>query len=167
MWMRDNQEPIIIEADTVPKNVYFIISGQIHIMNKEGLYEYGTLSDGSYFGDISLLLDQKEEFSYFYNPHHHKPITMITIRAEKFLEICNKYPLSKDVMMKRSNEKNQIFRNYKTITLIKYMRGIIRKPDVLYHNYNESWASFHKMKIDRDLKISLMKSFVRMWYVHR
>jgi len=104
--MRDNEEPIIIKAGTRPKNVYFIISGQIHIMDKEGIYEYGILSDGSYFGDISLLLDQDEEFSYFYNPQTPKPITMLTIKADKFIEICNKYPLSKDVMLKRTNEKN-------------------------------------------------------------
>jgi len=37
-------------------------------MDKNGLYEYGNLKAGSYFGDISILLDQPEEFSYFYNP---------------------------------------------------------------------------------------------------
>lgn len=101
-------------------------------MDKSGLYEYGVLSDGSYFGDISLLLDKHEEFSYFFNPYLKKPIIMLTLTADKFQEICDKHPLSKDVLIKRSNEKLQIFRNYKTITLIKYMRGIIRKPNVLY-----------------------------------
>jgi len=57
-------------------------------MNKDGLYDYGMLSEGSYFGDISLLLKQPEEFSYFYNPYHEKPIMMLAINSAKFLEIC-------------------------------------------------------------------------------
>ena len=48
------------------EKVYFIISGQIHIMNKEGLYEYGILQDGSYFGDISLLLNEENDYSFQY-----------------------------------------------------------------------------------------------------
>jgi hypothetical protein len=54
-------------------------------MNKHGLYEYGILSEGSYFGDISLLLEQEEEFSYFYNPYHEKPILMLSLSSEKFI----------------------------------------------------------------------------------
>ena len=57
-------------------------------MNKDGLYDYGMLSEGSYFGDISLLLNQPEEFSYFYNPYQEKPIMMLAINSAKFLEIC-------------------------------------------------------------------------------
>ena len=53
-------------------------------MDKSGLYEYGVLSDGSYFGDISLLLDKNEEFSYFFNPYLKKPIIMLTLTADIF-----------------------------------------------------------------------------------
>ena len=48
--------------------VYFLISGIIHIMDKNGLYEYGIIHEGSYFGEISLLLDEPNEYSYCYNP---------------------------------------------------------------------------------------------------
>jgi hypothetical protein len=37
-------------------------------MNKAGLFNYGILGQGSYFGDISLFLDEPNQFSYFYNP---------------------------------------------------------------------------------------------------
>jgi hypothetical protein len=43
-------------------------------MNKEGLFIYGILEEGSYFGDNSLLLDQPNQFSYFYNPHAPDPV---------------------------------------------------------------------------------------------
>ena len=39
------------------KRVYLILKGDIHIMSKDGLYEYAILNEGSYFGDISLLMD--------------------------------------------------------------------------------------------------------------
>ena len=130
-WMKDNEEPIIEQAGNIPSNVYFIISGQIHLMNKDGLYEYAILSEGSYFGDISLLRDQPEEFSYFYNPYHEQPILMLTVNAEKFTQICDSYPLSREVLSQRAREKKQIFQNYKTVTLIKYMRTIIKNPNVL------------------------------------
>jgi CRP-like cAMP-binding protein len=103
--MKILDEPIMVKAGTKSKKIYFILSGNIHIMNCNGLYEYGILSDGSYFGDISLLLDQNEEFSYFYNPKTKKPITMLTIEDDKFLEICGKYPISKEALMKKSMEK--------------------------------------------------------------
>jgi hypothetical protein len=38
--------------------VHFIISGDVDIMNKENFYQYGVLSTGSYFGDISVLLNE-------------------------------------------------------------------------------------------------------------
>jgi len=85
--MKYNEEPIIEMAGNVAQNVYFIISGEIHLMNKDGLYDYGMLGEGSYFGDISLLLDQPEEFTYLYNPYHEKPIMMLAINSSKFLEI--------------------------------------------------------------------------------
>lgn len=67
-FIKDIELPVIEENGTISKFVHFINKGQIFIMDKNGLYEYGNLKAGSYFGDISILLDQPEEFSYFYNP---------------------------------------------------------------------------------------------------
>ena len=53
-------------------------------MNKEGLYEYGILPDGSYFGDISILFDEPNEYSYFYNPSAEIPIQMLSVDSELF-----------------------------------------------------------------------------------
>jgi signal-transduction protein with cAMP-binding, CBS, and nucleotidyltransferase domain len=60
--------PCIETAGKLSTKVYFIIKGQIHIMSKDGMYQYGILNEGSYFGDISTLLNQPNYFSYFYNP---------------------------------------------------------------------------------------------------
>ena len=36
-------------------------------MNKNGMFEYGLIQNGGYFGDISVLLNQNNECSYFKN----------------------------------------------------------------------------------------------------
>ena len=97
-------------------------------MDGTGLFEYGTLAEGSYFGDISLLLDQPEEFSYCYNPIQDKPICILTVEADQFLKICNQYQVSKEVLIKRAAKKRQIFTNFKTITLIRCMKAISQYP---------------------------------------
>ena len=55
-WIKCTHYPIVESAGETPKNVYFITSGSIHLMDKNGLYEYGLLREGSSFGDVSLLL---------------------------------------------------------------------------------------------------------------
>ena len=80
-WMKYTEEPIIEMAGNIASNVYFIISGSIHLMNKDGLYDYGMLSEGSYFGDLSLLLNEPEEFSYLFNPYQDKPIMFLAINS--------------------------------------------------------------------------------------
>ena len=61
-------------AGKVSKNVYFIIDGSVTIMNKQGVYDYSSLEEGSYFGDISLLLNEPNKFSYFWNEFLEKPL---------------------------------------------------------------------------------------------
>ena len=84
-WIKYNHHPIVESAGETSKNVYFITSGEIHIMDKNGLYDYGILREGCCFGDISLLLHEPEEFSYFYDPYHTKPILMLEVPSAAFL----------------------------------------------------------------------------------
>lgn len=51
-----------------------ILSGSIYIMDSTGMYGYGILRSGSYFGDISILLNKVNQYSYFYNPFQEKPL---------------------------------------------------------------------------------------------
>jgi len=127
-WIKCHSQPIIEEAGEYSKNVYFITSGEICLMDKNGLYHYGTVKEGSYFGDISLMLEEPEEFSFYFDPYHTKPILMLEVPSEKFLEICSRYPLDKEVMRQRALDKKQIFQNYKVIMLIKIMKGIFNNP---------------------------------------
>ena len=61
--------PVIEEAFKPAKNLFLVLSGQVHIMDQAGMYDYGLIKGGSFFGDISLLLGKPNEYSFFYNPH--------------------------------------------------------------------------------------------------
>lgn len=43
------------------------------------MFEYGRLSKGSYFGDISILNDEPNEYSYYVNPYSEVPLEMLEI----------------------------------------------------------------------------------------
>jgi len=73
-WPAKKDTPIIIKADQMSDKVYFILSGQIHIMSEDGQFDYGTLNEGSVFGDISILLDEANQHSYFFDPYQEKPV---------------------------------------------------------------------------------------------
>jgi len=58
---------VIEKAGQFSQNVHFIVSGDVYLMNKECAYEYAILTKGSYFGDISILLNQPNIYTYAYN----------------------------------------------------------------------------------------------------
>lgn len=132
------------------------------------MYEYGLISEGGYFGDISALLDEPNEFSYFFNPNNIKATLLLEIEAPQFLEICNNHPVAKEILTKRAIVRKEMFQNYKAITLLKYMRAIIKGPHIatiktqdrdtkLKHSVNFSKS---KEEQQNESKVSLMKSFV-------
>jgi len=125
-FLKDIEIPVIEQAGRHSSTVNFIISGQIHVMNKDGLYDYGTIGEGGYFGDISCLLDEPENFSYFFNPYSGKPTLVLSLSAKLFKEICDQYPVVKDVLIERAQKRKEMFENFKSIILIKYMRTIVK-----------------------------------------
>ena len=156
------ESPIIEHANQMSKRVHFIISGQIYLMNREGMYEYGIIHEGSYFGDLSLLLNYQNEFSYHYNPFSGKPVQMLSIAGDVFLGICNKYPLSKEIFMKRALKKKVVFQDYKNMTLLKYMKTIIGNPKIITDTSDENMNIYNrvmKMK-EMDIKIELFRSLL-------
>ena len=69
LWFTYEDPPVIERAGQMSKAFHMIIKGTVHIMDKSGIHEYATLGEGSYFGDISLMLGQPSEFSYYYDNH--------------------------------------------------------------------------------------------------
>lgn len=93
--------------------VYFILSGKAFVMSKDGLFEYAMLGEGSYFGDISLLLKIPNQFSYYYNPALGKPLQVFSVKASIFLELCKNYPQSKEILTERAKKRLEMFNNFK------------------------------------------------------
>ena len=87
-FLKDQDLPVLESAGHLSQSFNLIISGQIHIMNKSGMYDYGVIQEGSYFGDISILLNEPSDYSYMYNPYSNKPILMLSITSDKFLKLC-------------------------------------------------------------------------------
>lgn len=85
------------------------MSGLIHIMDKLGLYEYGLIHEGSYFGEISVLFDEPNEYSYCFDPYADKSVQFLSIEAADFVEICKEHPCSFEVMLDRAWNKKIIF----------------------------------------------------------
>jgi len=52
-------------------------------MNNNGMHEYGKINECGYFGDISILLNQPSEYSYYNN--NDSDIAMLTLDAKQFL----------------------------------------------------------------------------------
>ena len=95
-FIKDTEVPFMEYAGTYSSKVRFILSGQIHIMDRYGMYDYGVVSEGGYFGEISVLLDEPAEFSYMFNPHSGKPLLMLTLSTQDFIDIIDKFPEVKE-----------------------------------------------------------------------
>lgn len=65
---------IIIKAGQMSKEVSLILKGSVYIMNKECTYDYGKLEEGSFFGEISILMDIPNNFSYASNDFDPTPL---------------------------------------------------------------------------------------------
>jgi hypothetical protein len=94
---------VIEKSGEISKKIYFILRGQIHIMDKNGMYEYGIIHDDGYFGDISILLNQPSEFAYYNN--HYSDIAMLTLDSKNFLDICSQHPFSRDILVDRAKQR--------------------------------------------------------------
>ena len=83
-WFAKKESCVFQPAGEKSKYVYFIISGKIHIMNKEGILEYGVLGEGSYFGDLSVMSNEPNEFAYYIDPYSGKANEFLQIEGEVF-----------------------------------------------------------------------------------
>ena len=77
-----------------------IIKGKCFIMDKKGILEFGVLSEGSCFGDISIVTGEVNEFSYFYDNHSEVPLQLLSVDAEDFKNILLHFPLANQTFSK-------------------------------------------------------------------
>jgi hypothetical protein len=91
-------------------------------MNNEGIIEYGILGEGSYFGDLSFFNNELNEFAYYLNQFKGKAFEYLAIDTGVFEQLLNTYTLAHSVFEQRAKNRNNIFKSYKTIALLKIMK---------------------------------------------
>ena len=123
LWFAKNQSPVLQPAMEKSTNIYLILSGKVHIMDPSGMIEYGILYEGSYFGDISLLNDEPNYFSYFSDPYSIRPLELLEIDGKCFLELLDSYYLGKKEFMLRLKVREKLFNSYKTICLLEILKS--------------------------------------------
>lgn len=133
------------------------------------MYDYGLIKGGSFFGDISLLLNKPNEYSFFYNPHQEKPLQMLKLSAEQFLNICKKYPVEHEIWVERAKKRSEFINNYKILNLLKFMKSIIKNPKLIKQNrlleMKDKYSLPQRLRFmrDRDIMLNLFKLFVRQY----
>lgn len=93
----------IVRKGEVGKSIYFISKGRAEITSNNGKNSHGTLEDGDYFGDLSLILNEKRTASV-------KAITyceIFILNKSDFERIKGEYPEFKNVLKKMSSEKTE------------------------------------------------------------
>jgi voltage-gated potassium channel len=94
-------EDEIVREGEVGEKICFISQGKAEITTNEGGIVHGTLEDGDYFGDLSLILGEKRTASV-------KALTyceIFILIKEDFNGIKDKYPEIREVLKKMSSEK--------------------------------------------------------------
>lgn len=165
--------PQIERAGEYTRSMYFIINSNVHIMDKEGMYDYGVIGKGGYFGDISILLEKPNAFSYMYDPDEtHEPLMLYKIDKADILAIFEKYPLERSIFMERAKKRMEFFDNYKSETLLSFMKGIVKNPTVVRQNQkqlNRHYSLLQRLRFfkERNVKLTLFKLFLRHYELQR
>ena len=58
-------------------------------------------------------------------------LIMLALDVKDFLSICQKYPVAHEIMFERAHKRRELFENYKTVTLLKFMKCIRKDPSVV------------------------------------
>lgn len=96
-------EGYIVREGELGKEIYFISRGRVEITSHEGQNNHGTLEDGEYFGDLSLILGENRTGSV-------KALTyceVFILVKEDFNRIKSEYPEFTNVLKKMSSEKTE------------------------------------------------------------
>ncbi len=96
-------EGYIVREGEFGKEIYFISQGEVEIISNEGENNHGTLGDGDYFGDLSLILREKRTASV-------RALTyceIFILTKGEFDRIKSEYPEITDVLKKMSSEKTE------------------------------------------------------------
>ena len=96
-------EGYVVREGEPGREIFFISRGELEITSEGGARSHGTLGDGEYFGDLSMLLAEKRTASV-------KALTyceVFILAGEDFTRIKDEYPEFKEVLQKVSAERTE------------------------------------------------------------
>ncbi|MFT5375778.1 MAG: hypothetical protein ACI906_002605 [Candidatus Latescibacterota bacterium] len=96
-------EGYLLQAGDIGHAIFFISRGSAEIIGDEGAKTYGTMEAGDYFGDLSLILNERCTASV-------KTLTyceIFILTGDDFNRIRNDYPEFREVLKRTSAEKTE------------------------------------------------------------
>lgn len=95
----------IAREGEIGKEIFFLSSGKAEITSKGGQIQHGIIQDGDYFGDLSLLLNEKRTASVVALAY----CEIFVLFRDDFNRIKNEYSeLAKVLKMSASERKSQV-----------------------------------------------------------
>ncbi len=94
----------VVHAGETGTEIYFVTSGEMEILSVEDERIFGTMTGGDYFGDLSLLLEEKRTASV-------RAVTFseaFALGRVDFNAIKSEYPEFRDVLKKISSERSAL-----------------------------------------------------------
>jgi hypothetical protein len=94
---------LIAREGEIGKEIYFLSHGQVEIVSEDRNENYGTLEDGDYFGDLSLILKERRTASVRAFTY----CEFFVLTKKEFNHIKSEYPEFREVLKKASSEKTE------------------------------------------------------------
>jgi hypothetical protein len=94
---------LIVRSGESAKEIFFISKGNMVIINDSGDKKYGTMTDGDYFGNLSIMLGEKRTASVRTTNF----CETFVLYSDEFFRIKEEYPEFMEVMKKMSSEKTE------------------------------------------------------------
>lgn len=106
---------------------------------------------GSCFGEISLLLNEPNKYSYAFNARENENLFMLSIDSLIFLKLCEQENIATDTLTQRAFNKDQQFESYRKLTLLTLMRSLNCENDYYSDKYMKYFKIMDLLLLQYDL----------------
>ncbi len=96
-------DSLLVRSGDTAKEIFFISKGNIDIINELSGKKYCTMTNGDYFGDLSILLGEKRTAAAKATEF----CETFILYSEDFFRIKEEYPEFIEIMKKMSSEKSE------------------------------------------------------------
>lgn len=133
-----NKVIFCLENKQIPDKIFFFTEGMAYASNATGRYIYFKLPDGSYFGETHALTGIPLSYSLCFDLEI--GCSALIIESKILLNLCKKYPDSFTKLIKKSEQRRKLFRQYKFEVISNIISLTKRK-------FKKSESKHHIMKM--------------------